>query len=71
MAEKALKARARDSATSQPKRAPTRDELQAWIAEAAYYRAERRGFQPGYETDDWLAAEAEISAQLGTAHNVI
>jgi DnaK suppressor protein len=30
------------------------------VAEAAYYRAERRGFEPGCELDDWLAAEAEI-----------
>lgn len=32
----------------------------AMIAEAAYYRAERRGFAPGQELDDWVAAEAEI-----------
>ena len=30
------------------------------IAEAAYYRAELRGFATGYELEDWLAAEAEI-----------
>jgi hypothetical protein len=30
------------------------------IAEAAYYRAERRGFQNGDATSDWLEAEAEI-----------
>jgi Protein of unknown function (DUF2934) len=29
------------------------------IAERAYARAERRGFAPGRELDDWLAAEAE------------
>ncbi len=29
------------------------------IAESAYYKAEARGFLPGYELDDWLAAEAE------------
>ncbi|MET0658459.1 MAG: DUF2934 domain-containing protein [Steroidobacteraceae bacterium] len=34
---------------------------EAMIAEAAYYRAENRGFTPGYELDDWLAAEAEIT----------
>jgi hypothetical protein len=27
------------------------------IAERAYQRAERRGFAPGQELDDWLAAE--------------
>jgi hypothetical protein len=32
------------------------------IAQAAYYRAERRGFQPGRELEDWYAAEAEIAA---------
>lgn len=34
------------------------------IAEAAYYRAENRGFVPGHETEDWLAAEAEVDASL-------
>jgi hypothetical protein len=29
---------------------------------AAYLRAERRGFAPGYAIEDWLAAEAEVSA---------
>jgi hypothetical protein len=32
----------------------------AMTAEAAYYRAERRAFEPGHELEDWLAAEAEI-----------
>jgi uncharacterized protein YfcZ (UPF0381/DUF406 family) len=30
------------------------------IAEAAYFRAERRGFQGGDPLDDWLQAEAEV-----------
>lgn len=30
------------------------------MAEAAYYRAERRGFAPGQEENDWLEAEQEI-----------
>lgn len=34
------------------------------IATAAYYRAERRGFNGGCETEDWLGAEAEIDAML-------
>jgi hypothetical protein len=42
---------------------PSESDLQRWIAEAAYYRAERRGFEPGGETQDWLAAEAEILAR--------
>ena len=38
------------------------DEQRRRIAEAAYYRAERRGFSPGYEEEDWLAAEQEIGS---------
>lgn len=30
------------------------------IAEAAYFRAESRGFAPGFELEDWLLAEREI-----------
>lgn len=37
------------------------------IAEAAYYIAERRGFEPGYEFEDWLAAEAEVDRDLEMA----
>ncbi len=29
----------------------------ARIAELAYFKAEERGFEPGHELDDWLAAE--------------
>jgi hypothetical protein len=43
---------------------PSEAQLQSWIAEAAYYRAERRGFQPGFEIEDWLAAEAETRQRL-------
>ena len=34
------------------------------IAEAAYYRAQQRGFQLGDPQEDWLAAEAEIDHML-------
>ena len=40
------------------------DARRGMIAEAAYLRAERRGFMPGNETEDWLAAEAEVDALL-------
>lgn len=33
------------------------------IAERAYWRAERRGFAPGHEMEDWLNAEQEIDGQ--------
>lgn len=39
------------------------DEMRrSMIAEAAYHIAERRGFQPGHEMEDWLHAEKEIDA---------
>ena len=34
------------------------------ICEAAYFLSERRGFCPGHELDDWLAAEAEFDRAL-------
>ena len=34
------------------------------IAEAAYYFSERRGFAPGRELDDWLAAENQIDTAV-------
>ena len=39
-------------------------DLQQLIAEAAYYRAERRGFAPGQEIEDWLAAEKEVMERV-------
>jgi hypothetical protein len=46
---------------SRPRRAPTHDEISA----AAYQRAAARGFAPGHEVEDWLAAERELTALLG------
>lgn len=37
----------------------------AMIAEVAYFHAERRGFEPRHELDDWLQAEMEIYCWLG------
>ncbi|HEY1889946.1 MAG TPA: DUF2934 domain-containing protein [Steroidobacteraceae bacterium] len=52
-----------------PSGAPTRstvseDARRAMVAQAAYLRAERRGFAPGGELEDWIAAEAEVDALL-------
>jgi hypothetical protein len=41
--------------------AKSRDEL---VAEAAYLRAAARGFEPGHELEDWLAAEKMVDARL-------
>ena len=45
-------------------KSPEREGRERKIAVAAYYRAERRGFKPGHELEDWLAAEAEIEGRL-------
>jgi hypothetical protein len=45
--------------------APSAAEREDMVRTAAYFRAERRGFAPGYEWEDWLAAEAEVSALAG------
>ncbi len=41
------------------------EERDCMIREAAYLRAERRGFAGGSALEDWLAAEAEIDRALG------
>lgn len=60
--------------TSQPTQTEgLTDQRQAWIAEAAYYRAERRSFEGGCPIEDWLAAEREIdpsAAQPASAPRV-
>lgn len=51
------------AATSAAGEAPVELRRQ-WIAEAAYYIAERRGFAGGSTEDDWRQAEAEIDRLL-------
>jgi hypothetical protein len=61
---------ARKSAPTTAKRSAPRpaevseDMRRGMIAQAAYLRAERRGFVGGNEVEDWLAAEAEVDALL-------
>jgi hypothetical protein len=42
-------------------------ERERMIAEAAYLRAEQRGFSGGDSVADWLAAEKEVDHHLGKA----
>jgi hypothetical protein len=46
------------------------DVRRGMIAQAAYLRAERRGFSGGHdkEREDWIAAEAEVDALLKAVH---
>ena len=49
----------------------TAETRRAMIAQAAYFHAERRGFAPGGEEQDWLKAEAEVDALLeGATHGI-
>jgi hypothetical protein len=40
------------------------DQRLSMIAEAAYFKAEKRGFAGGNPVEDWLAAESEVDALL-------
>jgi hypothetical protein len=43
------------------------EEMHHLVAIAAYYLAERRNFEPGHELADWLAAEAQVFAEVESA----
>jgi hypothetical protein len=40
------------------------DEFREMVAERAYCKAEKRGFEPGHEMEDWFEAEQEITNQF-------
>lgn len=62
-ARRATQTHADTAVSSDLNHSATREFNPGWIAQAAYFRAEKRGFAPGGELDDWLAAEAEVTAQ--------
>jgi hypothetical protein len=47
--------------------AAAKPDMRSAIAECAYFKAERRGFAPGYDLEDWLAAERELAAMAKPA----
>jgi len=58
-----------ETAASAPKKSAkkasvTPEQRYRMIQEAAYYRAEQRGFATGHEAEDWNASEAQIDAML-------
>lgn len=61
-------ARKRAAAPRKPaaprRRSVTPEERYRLIQEAAYFRAEQRGFAAGHEVEDWIAAEAEVDAEV-------
>lgn len=64
-AKAATRKRSAESPTAGAKVMP--EPRQQLIAQAAYFIAERRGFAPGNELEDWLRAEAEIEACMKAA----
>lgn len=40
------------------------EETRRRIAEAAYFRAKERGFEPGHELEDWVEAESEVMGRI-------
>lgn len=50
-----------------PAPAVTSEERERLVARAAYFRAEKRGFAPGCELQDWVEAEAEVLRLIGSA----
>ena len=43
---------------------PMEPDWHRMISEAAYFLAEKRGFEPGQALHDWLEAELEVKARL-------
>lgn len=54
----------RASTATNSERIPATEDLASMIAEAAYYKAEQRGFAGGNPEQDWWEAEKEIEALL-------
>ncbi len=50
--------------TSSARAEASPEEIRQLIAEAAYYKAKDRGFQPGHELEDWIQAESEVMRRV-------
>jgi hypothetical protein len=48
---------------------PGTDQRRELVAKTAYYLAERRGFEPGHEVEDWETAEAMVIAEVRATSN--
>jgi hypothetical protein len=59
----------KEIAEARPQSVPavSAQEREMLIARAAYFRAEKRGFVPGGELQDWVEAEAEVLRLTGVA----
>ncbi len=62
--QKAVEVSQKEKPTASPRARVSSEERRQLIAKTAYYRAERRGFVPGSEWEDWFAAEQEVDKML-------
>jgi len=49
-----------DNQSTIPEEEAMEEQARLMIEEAAYYLAEKRGFTPGHELEDWLQAKEQI-----------
>ena len=58
-------AKSAEGKAAEPKKyvPPTPINIEEEIRQRAYELSEQRGFIPGYENDDWLVAEREVTAR--------
>ena len=47
------------------------EEFLAMIQERAFYKSQKRGFEPGHEMEDWLEAEKELCNQCHYWHQEV
>lgn len=59
---KTIRTKSKSSSKAAADSAPPIDR-QLIIEREAYLRAERRGFEPGHELEDWLAAEHFVGSR--------
>lgn len=67
-AKKAPAAKTKLKVSTAPKPLLSTDQRNHYVAVAAFYIAERRGFTLGNPTEDWLAAEAEVDRLIASGH---
>jgi hypothetical protein len=65
---KAQKAKGQTTSKSTTAASPPEEEKHRLIEEAAYFIAERRGFQGDMVLDDWLEAEREVNSRSASVH---
>jgi hypothetical protein len=55
----------RENSVARPGPVLSVQERQRLVEQAAYFRAEKRGFAPGCELQDWVEAEAVVLRLIG------